>query len=67
MEQAGATKSAMAKLSMLDVIADDPKLVEITITVVKEFAIKYGVTLTADHDVIEFSVVGNEEAGGSCV
>lgn len=57
MEQAGASKTAMKNLSMLSVIGDDPKLVEITITVVKEFAIKYGVTMTADHDVIELKVI----------
>jgi hypothetical protein len=61
MEQAGASKTAMKNLSMLSVIGDDPKLVEITITVVKEFAIKYGVTMTADHDVIELKVIDRKD------
>lgn len=39
----GAPKSKRDNLSKVDVIADDKRLVEIYIAVVKEFAIKYGI------------------------
>ncbi|MBP3037950.1 Rha family transcriptional regulator [Bacillaceae bacterium Marseille-Q3522] len=41
----GVSKSKRDKLSKVDVIADDGRLVEIYVAVVKEFAIKHGVAL----------------------
>lgn len=38
------TKSKLDKLNLLDVIADDPKLIEGYISVIKDMAIKYGIT-----------------------
>lgn len=46
----GATKTQINKLSKLDVINDDPRLIEIYISVVKSMAIKYGV------DVSQFEI-----------
>lgn len=43
MADEGVCKSARDKLSKLDVINDDNKLIEIYTAIVKEFAIKYGV------------------------
>lgn len=43
MADEGVSKSKREKLSKVDVIADDKKLVEIYIAIVKEFAIKSGV------------------------
>lgn len=42
----GATKTQIKKLSKLDVINDDPRLIEIYISVIKNMAIKYGVDTT---------------------
>lgn len=42
----GATKSQVNKLSKLDVITDEPRLIEIYISVVKSMAIKYGVDIS---------------------
>lgn len=42
----GVSKSKRDKLTKVDVIADDKRLIEIYITVVKEFAIKHGVDPT---------------------
>ena len=42
----GATKTQIKKLSKLDVINDDPRLIEIYISVIKNMAIKYGVDIT---------------------
>lgn len=39
----GASKSKLDKMNKLDVIAEDKRLLEIYLAVVKEFAIKYGV------------------------
>lgn len=39
----GMCKSKLDKLNQLDVIIDDPKLIEGYITIIKEMAIKYGV------------------------
>lgn len=39
----GATKSQANKLTKLDVITDEPRLIEIYISVVKSMAIKYGI------------------------
>jgi hypothetical protein len=39
----GAPKSKRDKLTKVDVIADDKRLIEIYVAVVKEFAIKHGV------------------------
>lgn len=39
----GATKTQITKLSKLDVINDEPRLIEIYISVIKSMAIKYGV------------------------
>ncbi|MBU8568844.1 Rha family transcriptional regulator [Virgibacillus pantothenticus] len=41
----GVSKSKRDKLSKVDVIADDKRLVEIYVSVVKDFAIKHGVDL----------------------
>ncbi|MGO1314756.1 Rha family transcriptional regulator [Staphylococcus equorum] len=41
----GATKTQINKLSKLDVINDEPRLVEIYISVIKSMAIKYGVDI----------------------
>ncbi|ENH96686.1 phage regulatory protein [Gracilibacillus halophilus YIM-C55.5] len=41
----GVSKSKRDKLSKVDVIADDKRLVEIYVAVVKEFAIKHGIDL----------------------
>lgn len=43
MAEEGVSRSRRDKLTSVDVIADDKKLVEIYVAVVKEFAIKYGV------------------------
>ncbi|ATN02439.1 Rha family transcriptional regulator [Staphylococcus capitis] len=42
----GATKSQINKLSKLDVITDEPRLIEIYISVIKSMAIKYGVDIS---------------------
>ncbi|MCJ0960310.1 Rha family transcriptional regulator [Staphylococcus haemolyticus] len=42
----GATKSQINKLSKLDVITDEPRLIEIYISVIKSMAIKYGVDVS---------------------
>lgn len=44
MADEGVCKSKRDKLNKVDVIGDDKKLVEIYLTIVKEMAIKYGVT-----------------------
>ncbi|MDR1465412.1 MAG: Rha family transcriptional regulator [Oscillospiraceae bacterium] len=44
----GVCKSTRDKLRKTDVIADDKKLIEIYIAIVKELAIKHGVTLDGD-------------------
>lgn len=41
----GASKSKIDKVSKMDVIADDSRLTEIYLAIVKELAIKYGVNL----------------------
>lgn len=43
MREAGATLKALKDMNRVDVIADDPRLTEIYIAVVKELAVKYGV------------------------
>lgn len=43
MADEGASKSKRDKLSKLDVIAEDKRLLEIYLAIVKEFAVKYGV------------------------
>lgn len=43
MREAGATLKALKEMNRVDVIADDPRLTEIYIAVVKELAVKYGV------------------------
>lgn len=42
----GATKSQINKVSKLDVINDEPRLIEIYISVIKSMAIKYGVDIS---------------------
>lgn len=42
----GATKSQINKLSKLDVITNEPRLIEIYISVIKSMAIKYGVDVS---------------------
>lgn len=44
----GVSKSKIDKISQLDVIADDKKLIEGYIAIVKEVAIKYGVSMNED-------------------
>ena len=46
----GATKSQINKVSKLDVITDELRLIEIYISVIKNMAIKYGV------DVSQFEI-----------
>lgn len=46
----GATKTQINKVSKLDVITDEPRLIEIYISVIKNMAIKYGV------DVSQFEI-----------
>lgn len=41
----GMCKSKLDKLNQLDVIADDPKLIEGYIAIIKEMAIKYGISV----------------------
>lgn len=41
----GMCKSKLGKLNQLDVIADDPKLIEGYIAIIKEMAIKYGISV----------------------
>ena len=41
-------KSKLDKLNILDVIADDPKLIEGYISVIKDMAIKYGIADAKD-------------------
>lgn len=43
MAEEGACKSKRDKLSKVDVIADDKKLIEIYVAIVKEMSIKYGI------------------------
>ncbi|MCI7301548.1 MAG: ORF6N domain-containing protein [Clostridiales Family XIII bacterium] len=45
MAEAGACKTARDKLTKLDIIAEDPKLINGFISKVKDLAIKYGVSL----------------------
>ena len=45
MADEGVCKSKRDKLNKVDVIADDTKLIEIYIAIVKEMAVKYGVTI----------------------
>lgn len=40
----GMSKSKLDKLNLLDVIADDPKLIEGYIAIIKEMAVKYGIS-----------------------
>ncbi|MBF7023705.1 Rha family transcriptional regulator [Staphylococcus kloosii] len=42
----GATKSQIQKISKLDVVNDEPRLIEIYISVIKNMAIKYGVDIS---------------------
>lgn len=42
----GATKSQINKVSKLDVINDEPRIIEIYISVIKSMAIKYGVDIS---------------------
>ena len=43
----GVSKSKIDKLNQLDVIADDKKLIQGYVSVIKDMAIKYGVTEVA--------------------
>lgn len=45
MADEGVCKSRRDKLTKVDVIADDPKLIEIYIAIVKEMSVKYGVNV----------------------
>lgn len=44
----GVCKSKRDKLNKVDVIADDKKLIEIYVAIVKEMAVKYGVTINRE-------------------
>ena len=48
MADEGVCKSKRDRVNKLDVIAEDKKLIEIYLAIVKEMAIKYGVTLEKD-------------------
>lgn len=48
MADEGVCKSRRDKLTKVDVIADDPKLIEIYIAIVKEMSVKYGIALDGD-------------------
>ena len=48
MHDAGASKTNIEKSSKLDVIADDPKLIEIWIGLVKDYCMKVGLDLDID-------------------
>ena len=48
MYDAGASKTNIEKTSKLDVIADDPKLIEIWIGLVKDYCMKVGLDLNID-------------------
>lgn len=48
----GVSKSKIDKISHLDVIADDKKLIEGYIAIVKEVAVKYGVSMNEDINCI---------------
>jgi anti-repressor protein len=43
MEKEGISKSVRGKLSYIDVIAEDKKLVEGYLVIVKEMAVRYGI------------------------
>lgn len=43
MSEEGATKSKRDKVTKVDIIADDKKLIEIYVAIVKEMAVKYGI------------------------
>jgi len=45
MQKEGASKTQCRNLTKLDILEEDPRLLEIYITVVKEMAIQYGVDL----------------------
>ena len=46
MADEGVCKSRRDKLNKVDVIADDAKLIEIYIAVIKEMCVKYGVSIS---------------------
>ena len=48
MHDARASKTNIEKISKLDVIADDPKLIEIWIGLVKDYCMKVGLDLNID-------------------
>ncbi|MEK9198830.1 Rha family transcriptional regulator [Ureibacillus sp. FSL E2-3493] len=48
----GQSKTAISKLSKLDVIGEDKKLVSVYVTVIKEMAVKYQLNL-ADYQLVE--------------
>lgn len=50
MAEEGANKSKRDKVSLVDIIADDPKLIEGYVAIIKELAIEAGI---ADVDIIE--------------
>lgn len=52
MADEGVCKSKRDKLNKIDVIADDKKLIEIYVAVVKEMAVKYKVSLGGTHESI---------------
>lgn len=48
----GASKSKLEKVNKVDVIADDKRLIEIYLAVVKDFAIKHGVDLGDQQSIV---------------
>lgn len=48
----GQSKTAISKLSKLDVIGEDKKLISVYVTVIKEMAVKYQLNL-ADYQLVE--------------
>lgn len=55
MADEGVCKSRRDKLTKVDVIADDPKLIEIYISIVKEMSVKYGIAFDGDMRSVERS------------
>lgn len=53
----GQSKTAISKLSKLDVIGEDKKLVSVYVTVIKEMAVKYQLNL-ADYQLVESDING---------
>lgn len=55
MADKGVCKSKRDKLNKVDVIADDKKLIEIYVAIVKEMAVKYGVTAETEDQAMLYA------------